>query len=173
MKMDLSSCYRLLGLSSEADLEAIKASYRRLARKYHPDVNRDQTAQAQFILITEAYKFILARRDKQHSLDTYSPPVQSEYEQQLKWKSYESLQHLLRERRFARAVCLVEGLAQRLPQDGEVRQWQAITYQQQGRQLVQAGQANKGRIYFKKALQLDPHNRSLWVEVQENLRNIS
>ncbi|MCY7285838.1 MAG: J domain-containing protein, partial [Cyanobacteria bacterium CAN_BIN43] len=37
--MDLADCYRLLGLRTGASYEAIKASYRRLARQYHPDAN--------------------------------------------------------------------------------------------------------------------------------------
>lgn len=177
MQMNLTNCYRLLGVSSQANLEEIKASYRRLARQYHPDVNPDRAAQAQFIQVTEAYKSLLSalRRSQEKvppAVQT-SSSVQNKYEQQLKWKTYEHLQQLLREGRFTRAICLIEGLAQRCPQDTEVRQWRAITYQQQGRQLIQAGQTKKGRIYFKKALQLDPHNRSLWQEVQENLRNVT
>jgi hypothetical protein len=40
-------------------------------------------------------------------------------DKQLKWNAYEQLQQLLKCRRFARAIALVEGLAQRIPLDPE------------------------------------------------------
>jgi tetratricopeptide (TPR) repeat protein len=105
-----------------------------------------------------------------------SPPIQTQNlsasEQQLKGQSYTQLQQLLKQQRFPRAIALIEGLAQRLPQDVEVRQWQAITYQRFGRHLVSTHQADKARIYLKKALRTDPHNKSLWYEVERDFRRI-
>ncbi|WP_414529944.1 DnaJ domain-containing protein [Nodularia chucula] len=58
--MDLGDCYRLLGLRSGASFADIKASYRRLAQQYHPDINpNDIRAKDKFIALTEAYKFLL------------------------------------------------------------------------------------------------------------------
>src|SRR4029077_17476615 len=52
--MDL---YELLGLTRGATLIEIKRSYRRLARKYHPDINPgDNAAEARFKEITRAYE---------------------------------------------------------------------------------------------------------------------
>jgi len=106
-----------------------------------------------------------------------TPPIQinpklSPLEQQLKEVSYQQLQQLLREQRFPRAIALVEGLSGRIPQDPEVIQWQAIAYQRWGRQLIQEKQLDKARIYLKKALRTDPHNRSLWAEVEKDFRCI-
>ncbi len=57
--MQQSECYRLLGLSRGADLEDIKLSYRRLARKYHPDLNQDDpTATEKFRLVQQAYQIL-------------------------------------------------------------------------------------------------------------------
>lgn len=57
--MQQSECYRLLGLSRGASLEDIKLSYRRLARKYHPDLNQDDpTAADKFRLIQQAYQIL-------------------------------------------------------------------------------------------------------------------
>ena len=62
--MHLSECYRLLGIPRNATLDDIKVAYRRLARKYHPDVNPDDpTATDKFRLVQEAYK-ILKDADK-------------------------------------------------------------------------------------------------------------
>ena len=195
--MNLIDCYRLLGLNAGAELEQIKASYRRLARQYHPDVNPgNQEAKAQFMQLTEAYKFLLSvvkesqktgdyfqefageeTRTKVIKVTDEQPPAQeisqlSAYEQQLKWNAYENLQQLLQQRKFARAIALIEGLAQRLPQDREVRQWQAIIYQQRGRQLVNEKQLDRARIYLKKALRTDPHNRALCDQVEEDFRQM-
>ena len=60
LKMDLGDCYRLLGLRSGASFTDIKASYRRLAQQYHPDINPDdKKAKDKFIASTEAYKLLL------------------------------------------------------------------------------------------------------------------
>ena len=73
---------------------------------------------------------------------------------------------------FPKAIALVEGLAQRLPQDPEVRSWQAIAYQRWGSKLVNDQQFDKARIYLKKALKTDLHNRSLWSEVDRDFRRM-
>ncbi|NEP00994.1 MAG: J domain-containing protein [Symploca sp. SIO2E9] len=206
--MNLLNCYRLLHLSYGASTAQIKASYRRLARQYHPDVNSaDKFAQAKFVQLTEAYKLLL-KVIEQSGIDQSSssaelvtathepnnsevsahspsatkanhkqPPVSfgpplSALEQQLKWSSYQNLQQLLKEYRFARAIALVEGLRERIPQDSEVRQWQAIAYQCWGRYLVSKGQFGKAKIYLNKALKIDPYNRSLGVEVERDLGSL-
>jgi tetratricopeptide (TPR) repeat protein len=87
-------------------------------------------------------------------------------------RPYSQLQQLLKEQRFPRAIALVEGLAQRLPKDLEVRQWQAITYQRFGRYLIGHQQVEKACIYLKKALKTDPHNKSLWYEVDRDFQRI-
>lgn len=196
--MNIDDCYRRLGLRAGASYEDIKTSYRRLARQFHPDANPgDQRAKDQFIQITEAYKFLLTVVKPEGLMNTppsasepsttgtrvtvkvtrKPSPVQSNpnltfVEQQLKETTYEQLQQLFRDQRFPRAIALVEGLAQRLPQDPEIRQWQAITYQRWGRHLIQERQFDKARSYLKKALRTDPHNRSLWAEVERDFRRM-
>lgn len=199
--MNLADCYKSLGLNTGSSREEIKASYRRLVRKYHPDVNRDdRQAKDKFIAIQEAYDFLMenvkepevspqstASQQSQQKVSTppqakvtktnkvktieIQPPLSPE-EQKLKWQSYNQLQVLLRDQRYPRAIALVEGLAQRLPEDLEVRQWQAITYQRTGRHFVDRKQLEKARVYLKKALKIDPHNRSLWQEVERDFRRI-
>ncbi|MBE9117004.1 J domain-containing protein [Lusitaniella coriacea LEGE 07157] len=190
--MKLGDCYRLLELRADARPDEIKASYRRLVRRYHPDVNpqNPQEAHRKFIQITTAYKSLLQASHRSTRTATkvkpkprYAPkmPELSVAEKRLKFDSYKLLQQLLKEQRFARSVALVEGLAQRFPFDVEVRQWQAITYQQWGQQLIRdrgsdrptaARALEKARIYLKKAAQTDPHNRSLWAKVERNFREL-
>ena len=63
--------YKILGISRDAEPEVIKAAYRALARKYHPDVNSSPEAEDEFKVISDAYNrinnrepFIPAPEDK-------------------------------------------------------------------------------------------------------------
>lgn len=47
--------YEALGISRDADADEIQRAFRALARRYHPDVNRDPTAEERFKEINEAY----------------------------------------------------------------------------------------------------------------------
>ncbi|MEH1832211.1 MAG: J domain-containing protein [Nostoc sp.] len=100
------------------------------------------------------------------------PPNLLEIEERLKWKTYEQLQRFLQERRFPQAIALAEALAIRLSTDAEVRQWLAIVYQIWGRALISENQLLKARIYLKKALKTDPHNKSLWYQVQQDFQRL-
>ena len=53
--MNLQECYHILKLDSGADLNAIKTAFRKLAFKYHPDLNTDPDAATKFRKINEAY----------------------------------------------------------------------------------------------------------------------
>lgn len=50
--------YEILGVTRSADKEEIKRAYRRLARKYHPDVNKDPGAEERFKEINRAYEVL-------------------------------------------------------------------------------------------------------------------
>jgi DnaJ domain len=50
--------YEMLGVSRDADKEEIKRAYRRLARKYHPDVNKEEGAEERFKEINRAYEVL-------------------------------------------------------------------------------------------------------------------
>ncbi|MBJ7556591.1 DnaJ domain-containing protein [Marinomonas spartinae] len=53
--MEFKDYYKILGVSEQADASEIKASYRKLARKYHPDVSKEANAEQQFKEVGEAY----------------------------------------------------------------------------------------------------------------------
>jgi len=50
--------YEILGVPRDADAATIKKAYRKLARQYHPDVNKSPEAEAKFKLINEAYEVL-------------------------------------------------------------------------------------------------------------------
>lgn len=95
-----------------------------------------------------------------------------EKKQTTKWTCYQKVLNSCDAEKFPYAIALLESLARHLPEDPEVRQWQANTYQRWGRRLVEENQVEKARIYLKKALKLDPHNRTLWSEVEQDFRRL-
>jgi len=83
MRMKYKDYYEVLGVEREADPADIKRAYKRLARKYHPDVSTEQDAEERFKEVGEAYD-VLRDKDKRatydnlgngwHSGDEFSPP---------------------------------------------------------------------------------------------------
>lgn len=63
--------YKVLGVTKGASDEDIRKSFKKLARKYHPDVNPgDKKAEDQFKKITEAYE-VLSNKDKRKKYDAF------------------------------------------------------------------------------------------------------
>ncbi|ADW22635.1 MULTISPECIES: DnaJ C-terminal domain-containing protein [Thermus] len=68
--------YAILGVPRNATQEEIKRAYKRLARQYHPDVNKSPEAEERFKEINEAYA-VLSDPEKRKVYDTYgtaTPP---------------------------------------------------------------------------------------------------
>lgn len=67
--MEFKDYYKVLGVERGATAADIKSAYRKLARKYHPDVNpNDKKAEAQFKDINEAYQ-VLSDAEKRRKYD--------------------------------------------------------------------------------------------------------
>ena len=82
--MAASDYYKVLGISKDASDKQIKQVYRKLARKYHPDVNSgDKAAEEKFKKVNEAYE-VLSDPEKRKKYDRYGEQWQyaDQFEQQ-------------------------------------------------------------------------------------------
>ena len=66
--MKYKDYYQILGVARDASDEAIKKAYRKLARKYHPDVSKEKDAEERFKQVAEAYE-TLRDKDKRRAYD--------------------------------------------------------------------------------------------------------
>jgi DnaJ-class molecular chaperone len=77
--MDFKDYYKILGVARGASADEIKKAFRKLARKYHPDVNPgDKKAEDRFKEINEAYE-VLSDAEKRKKYDTLGPNWQEQF----------------------------------------------------------------------------------------------
>jgi curved DNA-binding protein CbpA len=69
--MDCRGYYAIIGVSEDANFQEIKKSYRKLAKKYHPDRNKSANAEETIKKINEAFETLSDRRKrKQYDLES-------------------------------------------------------------------------------------------------------
>ncbi|MCL2767814.1 MAG: DnaJ domain-containing protein, partial [Synergistaceae bacterium] len=83
MGVSYKDYYKILGIEHNATSEQIRKAHRKLAKKYHPDVNKEAGAEQKFKDVNEAYE-VLKDPDKRQKYDTigedwaqgqeYAPP---------------------------------------------------------------------------------------------------
>ena len=67
--MQYKDYYKILGVSRDAKTDDIRKAYRKLAKKYHPDINKEAGAEEKYKEINEAYE-VLKDPDKRSKYDT-------------------------------------------------------------------------------------------------------
>jgi curved DNA-binding protein len=66
--MQYRDYYEILGLTRDADADEVKRAYRKLARKFHPDVSKEKNAEEKFKQVQEAYE-VLRDAEKRAAYD--------------------------------------------------------------------------------------------------------
>ncbi len=95
--MTITDYYKLLDLSKESSVDEIKRAYRKKARLYHPDINPDPDAKDKFIIITEAYDFLITNHEKiMHSEEVYEQTMED-------WRKYRQDRSRKRATAYARS----------------------------------------------------------------------
>jgi curved DNA-binding protein len=87
--MEFKDYYNILGVPPDSDGKAIKTAYRKLARKYHPDMNSDDGAEDKFKEVAEAYEVLkdAGRRAEYDELRQYGGQPGGDFEPPPGWQS--------------------------------------------------------------------------------------
>ena len=187
----IEKSYELLGLNSSASIDEIKAIYRQMAKKIHPDLNpHEPTARDRFNTLNQAYQLLLAAHSEPDlivpnpELDSTAnsdgvrvsyvvdPPL-SPQDLQLKIEVFESLEKLIRQENFTKAVSIVDMLAKVVPNCSDISKKQSEVYFKYAQDLVnRRSQFTLARTYLKAALKVDPHNQQRWQAVNREFNRI-
>lgn len=71
--------YKILNLDEDASLKEVKKRYKQLAKKYHPDVNKEKNGHKKFLKIKEAYEKIINPQESEIKLKR-GPRPKSKYD---------------------------------------------------------------------------------------------
>ncbi len=74
--MEYRDYYKILGVERSASADDVKRAYRKLARKFHPDVSKEKNAEARFKEVQEAYE-VLKDPEKRAAYDQLGPDFQT------------------------------------------------------------------------------------------------
>jgi DnaJ domain len=191
----LEKSYQLFRLNPSASIAEIKTIYRQMAKAIHPDLNpNDPTARDRFNSLNQAYQLLLVAAqltvdnididtepELNHNSQTTTsvrvsyvvdPPL-SPKDLQLKIEVFDSLDKLIRQGNFTKAVTVVDMLVRVIPNCNEIFKKQSEVYFKYAQELVnQRAQLNLARTYLKASLKIDPHNQQRWQAVNREFNRI-
>ena len=98
----MKNYYKILGVNKHSTNNDIKSSYRNLAKKYHPDINKSKDAKRKFQNIAEAYE-ILSDKNKKDAYDRILEDIihkkySEEKEKSEDYKKYRSWENSAKEK---------------------------------------------------------------------------
>ena len=76
--MEFKDYYKIMGVARDATEAQIKQAYRKLARKYHPDVSKEKDAEARFKEVGEAYEVLKSPEKRAAPAAVARPPLRAE-----------------------------------------------------------------------------------------------
>jgi curved DNA-binding protein len=87
--MKFNDYYQIMGVPEDASADEIKKAYRRLARKHHPDLNKDEGAADRFKELGEAYEVLKdpAKREEYDHIRKYGAAAGDEFRPPPGWQS--------------------------------------------------------------------------------------
>jgi curved DNA-binding protein CbpA len=94
----MKNYYTILQIPEDADHDDIQQAYRKLAKQYHPDVNKSPDAHEKFCEITEAYEFFMEHWPRHAGQYSGSESYQQKYDEHRQTDIYEHFQREARER---------------------------------------------------------------------------
>lgn len=120
----MADYYQLLGINSNASEYEIRAAYRKMAKLYHPDVNKAPDAHSKFVMLTMAYETLIDThkrslynlRKKSSELETYNEwlkkqKARAEYEARLRYEEFLRNRQKFRESKYYPLAILVTHVA--------------------------------------------------------------
>lgn len=90
----METYYDILEINPGASESEIKKAYRRLARKYHPDVSKEEDAEERFLEITEAYQNLIERPlSKRATYEPVNQPPDREEQRRERARQYAKMRY--------------------------------------------------------------------------------
>lgn len=112
--MNIPDYYQILGVSRNAPEEVIRAAYRALVNKYHPDKNRDRSdLNEKMAQINEAYE-VLSDPEKRSAYDILVERIDQDSQREAAIQMFLDLQEALRRDRIRRYQEMAGGIAARV-----------------------------------------------------------
>lgn len=146
--------YKILGVSRDASEDEITKAYRKLAKKYHPDLNPgDAEAERKMREVNEAYDMI--KRGENAGSDPFSS--YGGYQRQANMSPLDSAEAYLRNGLYEQALYILQNISDK------TARWfylSAIAHAQSGQQQIALAHAEK-------AVQMEPNNHLYQITYQK------
>jgi len=153
--------YSVLGISPGASEDEIKSAYKRLAKKYHPDLNDNSPEAAEKMQeINTAYDEIMNKKGSYDPFSSSSQSYQNNGEQTS--NAYTAAMNYIRFRRYSEGLNALRAV----PEGEKTAHW----YYLQAVCLAGLGQSMEARLSINKACQMSPGNQE-YENLKEYIEN--